>query len=148
MVFVDVAERDHARAAIRNMVSAHAADTDDAKTFTLSDTMMSMIKTDSVKMCSVADELQLSGEVSYDENKVFKVYPRSSGQVMQCHLTLGDKVSAGQTLAVIKSADVAGNYADVSSADADITIARNRFSKAALPANANTTKPKRITRKH
>ncbi len=104
-----------------------AADTDDAKTFTLSDTMMSMIKTDSVKMCGVSDELQLSGEVSYDENKVFKVYPRSSGQVMQCNLTLGDKVSAGQTLAVIKSADVAGNYADVSSADADVTIAKREM---------------------
>ncbi len=103
---------------------AAADNTDDAKTFTLSDTMMHMIKTDSVKMCGVADELQLSGEVSFDENKVFKVYPRSSGQVIQCNLTLGDKVSAGQTLAVIKSADVAGNYADVSSADADIAIAK------------------------
>ena len=106
---------------------AVADNTDDAKTFTLSDTMLNMIKTDSVTMCGVADELQLSGEVSYDENKVFKVYPRSSGQVMQCNLTLGDKVSAGQTLAVIKSADVAGNYADVSSADADITIAKREM---------------------
>ncbi len=103
------------------------ADTDDAKTFTLSDTMLGMIKVDSVKMCGVADELQLSGEVSYDENKVFKVYPRSSGQVTQCGITLGDKVSAGQTLAVIKSADVAGNYADVSSADADVTIAKREM---------------------
>lgn len=103
---------------------ADADSTDDAKTFTLSDTMMHMIKVDSVKMCGVADELQLSGEVSYDENKLFKVYPRSSGQVIQSGLTLGDKVSAGQTLAVIKSADVAGNYADVSSADADIAITK------------------------
>ena len=103
------------------------ADTNDNKPFTLSDTMLNMIKTDSVKMCGVSDELQLSGEVSFDENKLFKVYPRSSGQVIQSSLTLGDKVSAGQTLAVIKSADVAGNYADVSSADADITIAKREM---------------------
>ena len=100
------------------------ADENAAKPFTLSDTMMNMIQIDSVKMCGVAEQLQLSGEVSFDENKVFKVYPRSSGQVLQSPLTLGDKVTAGQTLAVIKSADVAGNYADVSSADADITIAK------------------------
>lgn len=107
--------------------NAVADNTDDAKPFTLSDTMMNIIKTDSVKMCGVSDQLQLSGEVSYDENKVFKVYPRSSGQVLQCNLTLGDKVTAGQTLAVIKSADVAGDYADVSSADADITIAKREM---------------------
>ena len=104
-----------------------AADTNDSKPFALSDTMLNMIKTDSVKMCGVSDELQLSGEVSFDENKLFKVYPRSSGQVIQSSLTLGDKVSAGQTLAVIKSADVAGNYADVSSADADVTIAKREM---------------------
>ncbi len=102
-------------------------DADKSKPFTLSDTMMNLIKTDSVRMCGVSDELQLSGEVSFDENKVFKVYPRSSGQVMQSPLTLGDKVQAGQTLAVIKSADVAGNYADVSSADADIAIAKREM---------------------
>ena len=103
------------------------ADENAAKPFVLSDTMMNMIKWDSVKMCGVQDQLQLSGEVSFDENRVFKVYPRSSGQVMQSGLTLGDKVSAGQTLAVIKSADVAGNYADVSSADADLAIAKREM---------------------
>ena len=104
-----------------------AADVSGNKPFVLSDTMYNMIKTDSVRMCGVSDELQLSGEVSFDENKLFKVYPRSSGQVIQSSLTLGDKVSAGQTLATIKSADVAGNYADVSSADADITIAKREM---------------------
>ncbi len=104
-----------------------AADSDTTQPFTLSDTMLNMIKTDTVSLCGVSDELQLSGEVSFDENKVFKVYPRSSGQVIQCNLTLGDKVYAGQTLAVIKSADVAGNYADVSYANADIAIAKREM---------------------
>ena len=72
-------------------------------------------------------ELELSGEVSYDENKVIKIFPRSSGQVLQSPFSLGDKVEAGQVLAVIKSADVAGNYADVSSADADVAIAKRQM---------------------
>jgi cobalt-zinc-cadmium efflux system membrane fusion protein len=101
--------------------------TTEKQPFTLSDTMAHMIKTDSVQLCGVTEELELSGEVSYDENKVMKIYPRSSGQVMQSTLSLGDKVEAGQVLAIIKSADVAGNYADVSSVDADIAIAKRQM---------------------
>ena len=96
-------------------------------TYKLSDTMAHMIKVDSVELCNVNEELQLSGEVSYDENKVIKIFPRSSGQVLQSPVSLGDKVEAGQVLAVIKSADVAGNYADVSSADADVAIAKRQM---------------------
>src|SRR3954447_20732606 len=96
-------------------------------TYTLSDTMAHMIQIDSVQLCNVSEELDLSGEVNYDENKVIKIYPRSSGQVLQSPFSLGDKVEAGQVLAVIKSADVAGNYADVSSADADVAIAKRQM---------------------
>jgi len=97
---------------------------DDA--YALSDTMAHMIQIDSVQLCNVSEELQLSGEVSYDENKVIKIFPRSSGQVLESPFSLGDKVEAGQVLAVIKSADVAGNYADVSSANADVAIAKRQ----------------------
>src|SRR3954453_5682216 len=99
----------------------------EAPSYKLSDTMAHMILIDSVQLCNVNEELQLSGEVSYDENKVIKIFPRSSGQVLQSPVSLGDKVEAGQVLAVIKSADVAGNYADVSSADADVAIAKRQM---------------------
>jgi cobalt-zinc-cadmium efflux system membrane fusion protein len=95
--------------------------------YTLSDTMAHMVQIDSVQLCNVNEELQLSGEVNYDENKVIKIFPRSSGQVLQSPFSLGDKVQTGQVLAVIKSADVAGNYADVSSADADVAIAKRQM---------------------
>ncbi|TKK66711.1 efflux RND transporter periplasmic adaptor subunit [Ilyomonas limi] len=101
--------------------------TKEKDSYTLSDTMAHMIKIDAVQLCDVNEELELSGEVSYDENKVVKIYPRSSGQVLQSPFSLGDKVEAGQVLAVIKSADVAGNYADVSSAEADIAIAKRQM---------------------
>ncbi|WP_153797431.1 efflux RND transporter periplasmic adaptor subunit [Foetidibacter luteolus] len=100
---------------------------EEKKQFCLSDTMQHMIAIDSVRMCRIDDEIQLSGEVSFDENKVVKIFPRSSGQVVECKVTLGDKVQAGQVLAIIKSADVAGNYADMSSADADVAIAKRQM---------------------
>jgi cobalt-zinc-cadmium efflux system membrane fusion protein len=97
------------------------------KGFCLSDTAQKMVSIDSVKLSNMEDEIQLSGEVSFDENKVNKVFPRGSGQVIECKVTLGDKVEAGQVLAVIKSAEVAGSYADMSTADADVAITKRQL---------------------
>ena len=95
--------------------------------FCLSDTAQKMIAFDSIRYCDIVDEIQLSGEVSFDENKVNKIFPRSSGQVLECKVSLGDRVEAGQVLAIIRSADVATSYADISSADADLAIAKRQF---------------------
>ena len=100
---------------------------EEIKRFMLSDTMAKMIVIDSVKSCFIDDEIILNGEISFNENNVNKVYPRNSGQVIECKVTLGDKVQAGQVLAVIRSADIAGNYADLNSANADINIAKRQL---------------------
>ena len=95
--------------------------------FVLSDTMAKMVQIDTVSFCNIDNQLTLSGEVHYNENNVIKIFPRSSGQVMETKVTLGDKVNKGQILAVIRSADVAGNYSDLNSADADIAIAKRQM---------------------
>lgn len=99
----------------------------EVKKFVLSDTMSKMITIDSVTSCYIDDAISLNGEISFNENNVNKVFPRSSGQVVECKVTLGDKVQAGQVLAVLKSADVAGNYADLNSANADINITKRQM---------------------
>ncbi len=98
--------------------------------FVLSDTMAKMITLGEVKQSAIQDQLALSGEVSFDENSVVKIFPNSSGQVQKTNVSLGDKVSAGQLLAVIKSADVAGNYSDLSSSNADLAIAKRQMDNA------------------
>lgn len=96
------------------------------KKFVLSDTMRNMIQLDTVKNCNVISELSLSGQVEFNENNVVKVFPRSSGQVIESKVSLGDKVSKGQVLAIIHSADVAGNYNDLGTACADLSIAKRQ----------------------
>jgi cobalt-zinc-cadmium efflux system membrane fusion protein len=76
------------------------------------------------------DELDLSGEVSNDDNNVVKVFPFSSGQVLEVKVSLGDKVSKGQTLAVMRSADIAGNYTDLSSAKSDVAVTKRQLEQA------------------
>ncbi len=100
------------------------------KKFVLSDSMMHMIATDTVTECQITDELKLGGEVSFNENNVVKVFPRVSGQIVEARVSLGDRVTKGQTLAVIKSADVAGTYNDLSSANADVSIAKRHMDNA------------------
>ncbi|MGZ3850489.1 MAG: efflux RND transporter periplasmic adaptor subunit [Flavisolibacter sp.] len=120
-----------ALAVISLSCSSHATDKgDEKKAVCISDSMMKMITLDTVRSRSIDDELKLSGEVSFDENKVVKVFPFSSGQVVSVNTSLGDHVRAGQVLAVIKSADIAGNYADLSSAGSDVSIAKRQMENA------------------
>jgi cobalt-zinc-cadmium efflux system membrane fusion protein len=102
-----------------------------SKGFVISDTMMHMIQMDTVRTCDMSGELSLSGQVSFNENNVVKIFPRSSGQVTGCRVSLGDKVTKGQVLATIKSADIAGSYSDLRSAKADVAIAKRQMDNAA-----------------
>ncbi len=95
--------------------------------FVLSDTMAKMIQVGTVSNCNIDNALTLSGQVSFDENNVNKIYPNSSGQVLESKVSLGDKVTKGQVLAVVRSADIAGNYADLSGSESDIAITKKEL---------------------
>jgi cobalt-zinc-cadmium efflux system membrane fusion protein len=100
---------------------------EEKKQVCVSDSMQSRITLDTAMLTNINNELQLSGEVGFDENKVVKVFPFSSGQVMEVKVSLGDRVTAGQVLAVIKSADIAGNYSDLKTTSSDIAIAKRQM---------------------
>lgn len=93
----------------------------------ISDSLSKIIHIDTAGVDNIDDELKLSGEISFNDNKVVKVFPFSSGQVMEVKVSIGDKVSKGQTLAVIKSADVAGNYSDLSTSGNDVAITKKQM---------------------
>ena len=96
----------------------------------ITDSMAAIIKIDTAAYSNVDDQLKLSGEISFNDNKVIKVFPFSSGQVVQVMVSLGDKVIKGQTLAIIRSADVSGNYSDLSTAGTDVAITKKRLETA------------------
>lgn len=105
-------------------------DAPQSKQVCISDSLQKMITIDTAKTSTMKDELSLSGEVSSDDNNVVKVFPFSSGQVIAVKVSLGDKVSKGQTLAIMRSADVAGNYTDLSSTQSDIAVAKRQLDQA------------------
>lgn len=96
----------------------------------ITDSLAKIIRIDSATVSNINDELKLSGEISFNDNKVVKVFPFSSGQVLRVFVSLGDKVAQGQVLAIIKSADVAGNYSDLSATGNDLAIAKKQLENA------------------
>ncbi len=105
-------------------------DAAESKQVCISDTLAKMITIDTAKITTMKDELNLSGEVSSDDNNVVKVFPFASGQVISVKVSLGDKVTQGQTLAVMRSADIAGNYTDLSSTQSDVAVAKRQLDQA------------------
>ncbi|SDD95235.1 membrane fusion protein, cobalt-zinc-cadmium efflux system [Mucilaginibacter pineti] len=96
----------------------------------ISDSMAHMITIDTAKTTSMKDELSLSGEVSYDDNNVIKVFPFAGGQIIDVKVSLGDKVTKGQTLAILRSADVAGSYTDLTATKSDLNISKKALEQA------------------
>jgi membrane fusion protein, heavy metal efflux system len=97
----------------------------------ITDSLARMIAYDTARVRNIDDEVKLSGEVNFNDNKVVKIFPFSSGQVTEVKATLGDHVVKGQVLAVVRSADVAGNYSDLSSAGNDLAIAKRQMDNTA-----------------
>jgi cobalt-zinc-cadmium efflux system membrane fusion protein len=101
--------------------------TEENKAVCVSDSMATRITLDTAKLSNINTQLLLSGEVGFNENKVVKVFPFSSGQILEVKVSLGDKVKAGQILAIIKSADIAGSYSDLKTSNSDLAIAKRQL---------------------
>ncbi len=100
------------------------------KKFSLSESMKKSITLDISKLSCVESELKLSGKVTYDEEKVVKVYPIISGNVTEVKVSLGDRVKKGQVLAVVKSVEMAGLENDLSNSKSNVEIAQANFKVA------------------
>ncbi len=107
----------------------HAENADDQKEqkFQVTDTLLNSLLIDTVKEASALSEINLTGSIAPDENKTVKIFPMVSGIAQDVHVQLGDVVSKGQTLAIMKSAEMAGFNKDYISAEADVRSAKRAF---------------------
>lgn len=98
--------------------------------FALSDTMMKSVVLDTVRWRPVQNELVLTGEITSDGDKTVKVYSQVGGVVDQLKVQLGDKVTKGQVLAVIKSNEIADVQNQTTAATSDLDIAKKNLAVA------------------
>jgi len=59
-----------------------------------------------VSVQNVERQLRLTGKVEYDQDRVIRYISLVSGRVVSTHFHLGDRVERGQTMAVIRSAEL------------------------------------------
>lgn len=95
--------------------------------FEVTDSLLNSLLIDTVKEASALSEINLTGSIAADETKMVNVYPMVSGVAHDVNVQLGDVVSKGQTLAVLKSAEMAGYTKDYISAEADLRSAKRAF---------------------
>jgi cobalt-zinc-cadmium efflux system membrane fusion protein len=84
----------------------------------------STYRTDTVKSRNLAQDLRFTGKVSYDQRRVDQVFPVVSGNVVAVNAALGQRVTQGQALATVQSADVSGYLNDYNGAKSDYALAK------------------------
>lgn len=77
----------------------------------------------------IAAKLQLIGEVGYNTDRTVQVVPRLAGRVESVPVAAGDRVTAGQVLAVISSQALADQRGELLSAQRRLALARTTFER-------------------
>jgi len=76
---------------------------------------------DVVKERTLYKDVQLSGQIVENNDRLQKVYPRFSGMVKEVFACMGDSVREGQTLATIQNNETLTEYALISALDGIVT---------------------------
>jgi RND family efflux transporter, MFP subunit len=108
--------------------------TENAKAFSMSDSMMKRCKFYEAKMEDVQNEIRFFGKLEANNNKTAQVFSAVSGMVKSINVGLGDYVKQGQLLATIQSSEVA-NYekerrdalSEVAIAERNLRVAKDLF---------------------
>ncbi|HVT83802.1 MAG TPA: efflux RND transporter periplasmic adaptor subunit [Chitinophagaceae bacterium] len=114
------------------LASCHNAKQADSQagTFTLTDTMMANTRFAKAQYTDVKNELRLYGKIMADNSKSYQVFPIVGGNVIKVNVELGDHVSKGQVLAVIRSGEAADYEKQKADAMNDVTVAEKNLQVA------------------
>jgi cobalt-zinc-cadmium efflux system membrane fusion protein len=99
------------------------------KGYVIPDTVMKALRIDTVSIRQLVTAITLTGKVDANEDNVIPVYSLVSGNVSDIKVNLGDKVSAGQTLAVVRSQEMAQYSSDLINAETNLDIANKNLAK-------------------
>ncbi|MEO7835579.1 MAG: efflux RND transporter periplasmic adaptor subunit, partial [Ginsengibacter sp.] len=100
---------------------------DEKQKFVISDSLLQTIQIDSVIKCPLVNALTLTGKVSFNEDKVARIFPMVSGNITGVTAELGDHVNAGQKLGVIRSSEMAGYGNDLITSKTNLLIAKKNL---------------------
>jgi len=76
--------------------------------YIIPDSLLHKLEIDTVGNCPLLNSITLTAIVDFDQDKQINIFPLVSGIVQDIKVQLGDYVTAGQVLAVVKSSEMAG----------------------------------------
>jgi cobalt-zinc-cadmium efflux system membrane fusion protein len=75
------------------------------------------------------NRLPVTGTITYDQNRVSHIGPRTEGRIVTLRVDLGARVRQGQVLAVLESPDVGATRADLHEAEALLRIQTENYER-------------------
>ncbi len=88
------------------------------------------IRTDELKEEEVSEQLTVTATIRPNQDRITHVAPRVPGRVVQVHANLGDRVKAGQTLAILDSLEVGEAHSAYLQAITQHALAKADFERA------------------
>lgn len=76
-----------------------------------------------------AGSLPVTGNITYDQNRVSHIGPKTQGRVVELIAEVGSRVRSGQVLAHLESPDVGAARADLHETEALLEIARENYER-------------------
>lgn len=94
--------------------------------FAVTDSLINRLLIDTVQQANNRTDLSFSAKITADEERKAEIFPMLSGTVRDVPVKLGDKVSTGQVLATLGSAEMAGFDKEVTSSAAELRNAQRQ----------------------
>lgn len=95
--------------------------------YIIPDSLLKTLKTDTVKNSPLQNALTLTGMVDFNQDRQVNIYPLISGNIQDIKVQLGDYVTAGQALAVVKSSEMAGYSNNLVIAETNLKAAKKQL---------------------
>ena len=110
--------------------------------YVIPDSILHTLEIDTVQTCQLLNAITLTGKVTFNDENVVKIFPLVSGNISNINVMLGDYVKAGQTLAVIRSMEMAGYSNDLVSAQTSLEVAKKNLDATQDMANSGLASQK------
>ncbi|WP_231424129.1 efflux RND transporter periplasmic adaptor subunit [Pedobacter sp. Leaf250] len=98
--------------------------------FAVTDSLLNKLIIDTVQQANGKADIIFSAKITANEDRKSELFPMVSGSVNRINVRLGDQVSAGQTLATVNSAEMAGFDKEVITANAELKTADRTLKQA------------------
>jgi membrane fusion protein, heavy metal efflux system len=112
----------------------------------INDTFFKFIGYDTAMTEQVRTDIHLTGNITFDQDKVVKISPFAGGIIESLKVSLGDFVKKGQVLAVIRSTETADYHNQLVIAQSNLAISKKNAEMAEdLYKNGLTSDKDRLT---